>query len=182
MGICIRYIERCDSLEYTISSSQILFVKAVPREEEVEKKMLSFVTTASLNPQVPWDGKTLKKTSKHTKKVHFSCDLGFKVQSSSPFSFPSQTASSTEAIDNNGGNAILIVKAALSRACISQIRDQENLAKALTKSAIDLQLFIKSLANQVPKLISFAATLNFCGRSQRLSNRPFQTSKTSKGY
>lgn len=181
MGICIRYIERCDSLEYTISSSQILFVKAVPREEEVEKKMLSFVTTA-LNPQVPWDGKTLKKTSKHTKKVHFSCDLGFKVQSSSPFSFPSQTASSTEAIDNNGGNAILIVKAALSRACISQIRDQENLAKALTKSAIDLQLFIKSLANQVPKLISFAATLNFCGRSQRLSNRPFQTSKTSKGY
>ena len=97
--------------------------------------------------------------------------------------FPSQTASSTEAIDNNGGNAILIVKAALSRACISQIRDQENLAKALTKSAIDLQLFIKSLANQVPKLISFAAaTLNFCGRSQRLSNRPFQTSKTSKGY
>ena len=181
MGICIRYIERCDSLEYTISSSQILFVKAVPREEEVEKKMLSFVTTA-LNPQVPWDGKTLKKTSKHTKKVHFSCDLGFRVQNSSPFSFPSQTASSTEAIDNNGGNAILIVKAALSRACISQIRDQENLAKALTKSAIDLQLFIKSLANQVPKLISFAATLNFCGRSQRLSNRPFQTSKTSKGY
>ena len=100
------------------------------------------------------------------------------MQSPSPFSFPSQTASSTEAIDNNGGNAILIVKAALSRACISQIRDQENLAKALTKSAIDLQLFIKSLANQVPKLISFA-TLNSDLKGFPIA---FQTSKPSKDY
>ena len=115
------------------------------------KRKCCLLKTASFFPQsqVPWDT-TLKKSLREwgrSKKVHFSCDLGFKVHST----FSSQTASSTEeAIASSVADS----RERTLWSCISQIRDQENLAHGSRPwqrrpVAIDLQLFIRGLANRL---------------------------------